>query len=359
MKNASESDNEKDRSFDDLFQYAESLGFGELHMKLDKKTGLSAIIAMHSTKLGPAIGGCRCIRYDSVKDAIRDALRLAQMMTYKASISGLPHGGGKAVLIRPKEIKDREAYFEAFGSFVDELDGRYITAVDSGTSTADMDIVARKTKYVTCTQHHYAREGDPSSYTARGVLRSIQAAVKFTFDRDDIAGIHIAVQGAGHVGYQLARELHRAGAQISMCDIDEKSVQRCVEEFKVNVVNPEGIYEIPCDVFSPCALGAVLNEENIHRLKAPIVAGSANNQLARPEDGGILHERGILYAPDFLANAGGLIRVATMYDHETQQKADDKIHHIYHKLLSIFQRSRAENIPTSQIAFQLAQENLE
>ncbi len=349
---------EFDKSYDELFKYAESLGYGELHFKMDQKTGLRAIIAIHSLKLGPALGGCRCIRYSSVREAIRDALRLAQMMTYKASISGLPHGGGKSVLIQPDVIQDREAYFNSFGEFVDSLNGRYITAMDSGTSTDDMDAIAQKTSYVTCTKHHFSQEGDPSPFTAKGVLRGIEAAVRYKFNKKDIKGIRVAVQGVGHVGYNLVKGLHQRGVQLTVSDTDDELVKQCVREFKVKSIDSETIYETDCDVFSPCALGAVLNRANIQKIKAPIIAGAANNQLAQLEDGEFIHERGILYAPDFVINAGGLMQVAYTYDGEKPEKIDEQIEQLYDKLLNIFERSAQENLPTSKIAEILALENL-
>ncbi len=346
------------QDYETMFQYAQTLGFGELHMKMDQETGLQAIVAIHSTKLGPAIGGCRCISYKTTTDATRDALRLAQMMTLKAAVSELPHGGGKSVLIKPKKIENREKYFEAFGKFVDDLNGKYITAVDSGTSTDDMDAIAKKTGFVTCTKRHLSKDGDPSSFTARGVIRGIEAAVNVKFNRNDIEGIHVAIQGAGHVGYHLAKELYRKGAKITMCDLNSEALELCVDEFKVKTVKPNSIFKVDCDVFSPCALGGALNKNNIKKLKAAIVAGSANNQLEKAKDGILLHKQGILYAPDFVINAGGLIRVATTYDHESPDKADHQIHCIYDKIKEILERSNSDDIPASVIAVKLANEYL-
>lgn len=343
--------------FDSLCRYAEFLNFGDVHIKFDHATGLRAIIAIHNLKRGPAIGGCRLIPYTTTDDALEDALRLAYMMSYKAAINNLPHGGAKAVLMLPKVIKNREAYLEAFGRFVNELGGRYITAVDSGTSPKDMDIIARQTKFVTCTTGS-GNSGDPSPQTAFGVFRAIEAAVKFKLNKDNLNGVHVAIQGVGNVGYYLAKELHARGAQLTVCDVNRTNLQRVVDEFGVQVCEPEAIYDIDADVFSPCALGAVLNLEHIKRLKIGIVAGSANNQLAHHQHGVALHERGILYAPDFLINAGGLIHVAVIYDHATAQQAREQISKIYDTLMIIFAKAKQENRPTNEIAEAMALERL-
>jgi leucine dehydrogenase len=338
---------------DSLFRYAEVLNFGDVHVKFDPKTGLRAIVAIHNLKLGPAIGGCRFVHYDNTDAAIEDALRLGYMMSYKAAVSNLPHGGAKAVIMKPKIIKDRTALLRSFGDFVNDLGGRYITAMDSGTSEADMDIIAERTKFVTCTSASGAG-GDPSPTTAFGVRRSIEAAVKFKLGRDNIEGVHVTIQGAGHVGYYLAKELHALGARMTICDINPKSIQRCVDEFGVSVCGVNEIYDIEADVFAPCALGKVLNLETIKRLKVGIVAGSANNQLAHQNYGTLLHERGILYAPDFVANAGGLIYVAAVYDHGSFDQAHQQVSDIYHTLMPIFERSITESVATNKIAEQIA-----
>lgn len=342
---------------DSLMRYAEFLGFGDIHTKIDEKTGLKAIVAIHNLKRGPAIGGCRMITYQTIDKAIEDALRLAYMMSYKAAINNLAHGGAKAVLIKPKVIKDREAYFEKFGEFVNELGGRYITAVDSGTSTRDMDIIARRTPFVTCTTK-LGGDSDPSPLTALGVRRAIEAAVKFKLGRDSLEGIRVAIQGVGHVGYFLAKELKERGAQLIVSDVNVKNLQQCIEEFGAEISHPEEIYDKDVDVFAPCALGAILNLNTIKRLKASIVAGSANNQLAHQHYGTLLHERGILYAPDFLINAGGLIHVAVIYDHGDLNRSLAQINNIYHTVYDIFERSAHENLATNKIAEIIARDRL-
>lgn len=345
-------------NLDEVFQYAQGLKFGELHFKMDAKTGLFAVVAIHSTKLGPAIGGTRCIPYATSQAAIIDALRLAHMMSYKAAICNLPHGGAKSVLMKPAEIKDRKAYFETFGSFVNELNGRYVAAMDSGTDVSDMDIISAKTRYVTCTTAS-GGGGDPSPFTALGVRRGIEAAVKFKLGRDNLNGIHVAIQGAGHVGYHLAKELHQLGAKLTIADIDPKHSEDCQRDFNAQIVSSDEIYRVTCDVFAPCALGAVLNANTIPFLNAPIVAGSANNQLKDLiADDRLLFERDILYAPDFLVNAGGLIQAACFYDHGNLEKAIDQIQHLYDASMNIFERAKRENKPTNHIALVIAEERL-
>jgi len=342
---------------DSLMRYAEFLGFGDIHTKIDHKTGLKAIVAIHNLKRGPAIGGCRMLTYQTIDKAVEDGLRLAHMMSFKAAINNLAHGGAKAVLIKPKVIKDREAYFEKFGEFINELGGRYITAVDSGTNPYDMDIIARKTTYVTCTSDSDGAH-DPSPLTALGVCRGLEAAVKFKLQKNDLDGVHVAIQGAGHVGYWLAKYLHEKGARLTMTDINQEVLKKCVTEFNTQVCAPDEIYGVAADVFAPCALGAIINLQTINQLKAKIVAGSANNQLAHHHFGALLHERGILYAPDFLINAGGLIHVAVIYDSGDIKKSHEQIKNIYQTVYDIFERSANENRATNEIAEQIARDRL-
>jgi len=342
---------------DRLFRYAEFLDYGDVHIKFDPETGLRAIVAIHNLNRGPAIGGCRMVHYQNTDDAIEDALRLGYMMTYKAAISNLPHGGAKAVIMKPKEIKDRKALLRAFGSFIEDLGGRYITAMDSGTNEEDMDTIAERTSYVTCTSAS-GSGGDPSPITAFGVRRGIEASVKFKLKRDNLEGVHIAIQGAGHVGYYLAKELFERGARMTMCDINPKSLDRCVKEFGVATCSIDEIYDVEADVFAPCALGSILNLHTIKRLRVPIVAGSANNQLAHHHHGVLLHERDILYAPDFVINAGGLIYVAAVYDHADFAIANQQVSDIYDTLIPIYERAAKEKIATNEVAEKIAIEKL-
>lgn len=342
-------------SSDDFLDYALSHGFGEVHFKVDPITGMKAIIAIHSTTLGPALGGCRFIEYDSTEKAIYDALRLARGMSYKAASVNLPLGGGKSVIIKPKTPYDRTAYLHAFGKFVNDLGGRYITALDSGTELADMDIIAEHTPYVASLSSHH---GDPSPSTALGILRGIQAAVAFKLGKPDVKGLHIAVQGLGHVGYLLSHFLHELGATLTVADISPLRSERAQQDFGAHVVSTEEIHRIACDVFSPCALGGIINDLTINTFQTPIIAGAANNQLAHTYHGKLLHEKGILYAPDYVINAGGLIFAASKYLHTPESQIETQINGIGTSLTHIFEQSHAKNCPTNEIADQVAQAKL-
>jgi len=342
----------------DLFEYADELDYGELHLKVDEETDLHAIVAIHNLNRGPAIGGCRFIEYDTTDDALRDAMRLARGMTYKAAISGLDHGGGKAVIVRPPELDDaqREKLFDVYGEFVDSLNGNYITCEDSGTTVGDMNVVKGQTDHVLGYSPDDGSSGDPSPVTAYGVRRGIQAAAKHQWDRDDLEGLHVAIQGVGSVGYYLARELDELGVELTVTDIDEEDVQRCVDEFGAERVAPESIFDVDCDIFAPCALGAILNDDTIPRLKCEVVAGASNNQLAKPHHGAQLMERGILYAPDYAINAGGLINVAQEFEGYDREAAMTKTKEIYDTMLAIFERAERDGRPTHQVADEIAEE---
>jgi leucine dehydrogenase len=339
---------------DDFFEYASAHGFGDLHIKVDPATGMQAIIAIHNTKLGPALGGCRFIEYANPFLALYDAMRLARGMSYKAASVNLPLGGGKAVIIKPKTAFDRSAYFDKFGQFVNELGGRYITALDSGTQLSDMDRLAQYTPYVASLSSH----GDPSPATAKGILRGIQAAVLFQLDKHSVEGLHIAIQGLGHVGYALASYLHELGARLTVADVNPDAVEKAVRVFNASSVSTDAIHRVPCDVFAPCALGAILNDTSISELQTSIIAGAANNQLAHTHHGQKLHDKGILYAPDYVINAGGLIFAASKYMHASTTEYQERAEHIYSSLLDIFTMSRKKNRPTSDVADELAQEKL-
>jgi leucine dehydrogenase len=342
----------------DVFDKLGGYDFGEVHFKLDKATQLRAIVAIHDTRLGPALGGCRFIEYDSPDDAFIDALRLARGMTYKAALAGLPHGGGKSVIIRPKQHFDRVALFKAFGRFIEDLRGHYITAEDSGTGLEDMEIVRTQTKHVTGIDPSHGGSGDPSPFTALGVRRGIEACVKQKLGRDSLEGIHVAVQGVGHVGYYLCKELHGAGATISVADVDPLKAERAVREFGATIVPLERIASIPCDVYAPCALGSALNDDTIPGLKATIVAGAANNQLAEPRHGDDLHARGIVYAPDYAINAGGLVNVAQEVLGYDAKISRDKTLKIYDTIFEIAERSKKLNAPTYRVADIIVEEKL-
>ena len=345
-------------SHDTLMRYAKILGFGQIHTKIDSELGLHAIIAIHNTDLGPAIGGTRFIHYPSTSLALYDALRLAYHMTLKAAISDLAHGGAKAVLVKPKDLKNRRAYLRSYGDFVHQMDGQYITAVDVGTNEEDMDIIAERTPYVFGASRVYAQQKDPSLFTAQGVLRGIQAAVKFKLKRDDLEGLHVAVQGAGHVGYLLAKLLTQRGAKITIADPKPELTQHCAVKFNARIVQLDEIYDVPCDIFSPCALGGIINLDTIRRLKASIIAGSANTQLAHHKYDYLLRDKGILYVPDFVINSGGLIYAAMVYDYQDPNMAISKIDQLYSTLLDIFARSEQTNVPTHTVAVQMSEEKL-
>lgn len=340
---------------DDFLDYALSHGFGELHCKVDNDTGMKTIVAIHSTKLGPALGGCRFIPYADTTSALYDAMRLARGMSYKAALANLPLGGGKAVIIQPTHAYDRTGYLTKFGRFINELGGRYITALDSGTELADMDIIAEQTPYVASLSKH---NGDPSPFTAKGVFRGIEAAVAFQLGKNHLSGLRIAIQGIGHVGYALARNLHEAGAILTVADVDPQHVERAAREFGATIVASEDIHKVPCDVFAPCALGAIINDLSINQLQTTIIAGAANNQLAHTYHGQRLHEKGILYATDYVINAGGLIYAASKYLHTHEDEIDAQIDGIGQTLHQIFSRSVKENLPPSDIADAIAKEKL-
>ena len=339
----------------EIFKQAEKLGFGELHFKIDPETQLFVIVAIHNLSRGPALGGCRWLPYESMNDAIYDALRLARGMTFKSAISHLPHGGGKAVILRPKDpIVDKEKYFKAYAEFINTLGGIYITAADSGTTPAEMDIISKYTKYVTST----TPIGNPAIYTAHGVLKSIQAAVKVKLNKDSLKKLHITIQGVGQVGYHLAKLCHELGATLTVADTNPALTQRCQQEFNAQVVDTDIIHTVKSDVFAPCALGGILNHQTISHIHSPIIAGSANNQLAEINDGHLLHRLGILYAPDFVANAGGVIQASAKYYGETEDQLMKKIDHIYDTCMTIFDRSIKNHKSTSDIADELALEIL-
>jgi leucine dehydrogenase len=321
----------------------------------DAASGYHGIIAVHSTALGPAVGGTRFWNYASEEDALTDALRLSHGMTYKNALAGLPLGGGKSIIIGDNKTRNREALLRAHGRFVDTLKGRYITAEDVGTSPADMEIVRAETQYVAGL---LGRSGDPSPFTARGVFRAIQASAKFLWNRDELAGVMVALQGCGHVGYNLAKLLHEAGAKLVASDVDEQNLSRVVEEFGAQMVHPNEIFSVDAAVFAPCALGGVINDRTIPELKVQIVAGAANNQLLEERHGEMLRERNILYAPDYVANAGGVFNGTRELLGWKPEDALRKIDEIYDTTLRIFESAEAEGLTTNKAADRLAEERL-
>ena len=326
----------------------------------DARTGLRAIIAIHSTTLGPAAGGCRMRPYATTAEAVADVLRLSRGMSYKNAMAGLALGGGKAVIMGDSRKAKTAELFEAFGRLVDSLGGRYVTAEDVGTTITDMSNVARATRYVAGLGTAPGRAGgDPGPKTALGVHLGIKAAVKFRLGRSDLKGVKVAIQGLGGVGQHLCGLLAAEGAELFVADVQAAAVQRAQEQFKAHPVAVEEVLALDVDVLSPCALGAVLNSKSIPGLRARIVAGAANNQLAQDGDGAALQAAGVLYAPDYIINAGGIISVSREYQggaSEAQVIAD--IQAIPARLTEIFERARRENRPTNQVADQMARERL-
>lgn len=318
----------------------------------DAPTGLRAIIAIHSTALGPAAGGCRLWNYESDDAALHDALRLSQGMSYKNAMAGLKFGGGKAVIIKTPDFDGSDALYEKFGEFVDKLNGDYITAEDVGMSVAIMEKIARQTTHVTGLPPKAGHAGgDPSPKTAFGVFTGIQAAVRFKLGRDDLDGLTIAVQGVGHVGYYLCQRLFEAGATLIVADIDDERANRACDEFGATAVSFDEILYQDADVIAPCALGAVLNEQSIPKLRASIVAGGANNQLETHADGQRLSVAGILYAPDYVINGGGIINVACEYFGDVDDdEVFEQVAAIGPRLTGIFEEAAQSGKPTNVIA---------
>ncbi len=314
--------------------------------------GYKGIIAIHDTTMGPALGGTRFWSYESEADAVVDALRLSRGMTYKAAITGLNLGGGKSVIIGDNKVKDREMIFRAHGRAVDSLKGRYITAEDVGTSPDDMEFVHMETEHVVGV---LGGSGDPSPVTAYGVYRGIKACAAFRYGSDSLAGKHIAVQGVGHVGYYLCEDLAAEGAKLTVTDLDEDRVQRVVEDFGATAVEHDAIYAVDADIFAPCALGAVVNDDTLEGFKFDIVAGAANNQLARSHHGDALEKKNILYAPDYVINAGGLINVYGELNDWSPERSKRKAGDIYNTLLRIFARAKSDGVPTSVAADRVAE----
>lgn len=348
----------REHRYKTLTRYARMLRFGEIHTKIDPNTGLHAIIAVHNTKLGPAIGGCRFYPYASPEIALQDAIRLAYGMTLKAAGCGLPHGGAKAVIIKPKGNFDRKAIFHSFGDFVHELNGRYITAVDVGSTLNDMQVISERTPFVTSVSPSGVIADDPSLSTAQGVFRAIQAAVKFKFNKDNCSGIRVAVQGVGRVGHALIQQLVNDGAIVTISDVNADAVAACQKELKVAAVSPDQIEKIDCDIFSPCALGGTITLDFIHQTKAKIIAGAANNQLAHHNNPHAMLSKGIIYLPDFLINSGGLIHVAMEYTYQDLSKAGQKVDNIREIVMTMLERAAATGKTTNQVAEEMAFERL-
>lgn len=339
-----------------FFDSIQSLGHEQVVVCHDKASGYKGIIAIHDTTLGPALGGTRVWNYATDDEALFDVLRLSRGMTYKNAVAGLNLGGGKAVIIADNATANRELIFRAHGRFVESLGGRYVTAEDVGTSPADMDYVHMETDYVAGLA---SKSGDPSPVTAHGVFRSIEASAKWRWGSASLTGKTVIVQGIGHVGYYLCKELHEAGAKLVVADIRKEAVDRVVKEFGARATTDDAVFGEKADIFAPCALGAILNDETIPRLKVEIVCGGANNQLLDPvKHGDALAKRNVLYAPDFVANAGGVINVYGELAGWSRERALRKADEIYETVLGVYGIAKEQGIHTYEAADRLAERRL-
>ncbi|MCY8000085.1 branched-chain amino acid dehydrogenase [Bacillus haynesii] len=343
----------------ELFRYMEQYDYEQLVFCQDKQSGLKAIIAIHDTTLGPALGGTRMWTYESEEAAIEDALRLARGMTYKNAAAGLNLGGGKTVIIGDPRKDKNEEMFRAFGRYIQGLNGRYITAEDVGTTVEDMDIIHDETDFVTGISPAFGSSGNPSPVTAYGVYKGMKAAAKAAFGTDSLEGKTVAVQGVGNVAYNLCRHLHEEGAKLIVTDINKEAVERAVAEFGARAVDPDDIYSQECDIYAPCALGATINDDTIPHLKAKVIAGAANNQLKETRHGDRIHDMGIVYAPDYVINAGGVINVADELYGYNSERALKKVEGIYGNIERVLEISKRDRIPTYLAADRLAEERIE
>lgn len=343
----------------EIFKYLEKYDYEQVVFCQDKTSGLKAIIAIHDTTLGPALGGARMWSYASEEQAIEDALRLARGMTYKNAAAGLNLGGGKTVIIGDPFKDKNEEMFRALGRFIQGLNGRYITAEDVGTTVTDMDLIHEETDYVTGISPSFGSSGNPSPVTAYGVYLGMKAAAKEAFGTDSLQDRTIAVQGLGNVAYTLCEYLYNEGAKLVVTDINKNAVERVVNDFNAVAVDPGDIYSQDVDIFAPCALGAIINDETIPQLKAKVIAGSANNQLKDSAHGDLIHEMGIVYAPDYVINAGGVINVADELYGYNRERAMKRVEAIYDSISKIFEISKRDKIPTYLAANRLAEERIE
>ena len=340
---------------DGLFELIGEHHHEQVSVWSDRDAGYKGIIAIHNTALGPALGGTRMWTYQTDLDALVDVLRLSRGMTYKAALAGLNLGGGKSVILGDPNAVNREPIFRAHGRHVESLAGRYITAEDVGTSTADMEFIRQETSHVVGLA---GRSGDPSPVTALGVYRGMKACAKVAYGSDSLGGKTVTVQGTGHVGYYLCRHLHEEGAKMIVSDIDNDKVQRVVDEFGAVPVAPRDIYGAKADIFAPCALGAVVNDDTIEQLQVDIIAGAANNQLQDERHGDMLAEQGVIYAPDYAINAGGLINVNAEVEGWSLERSHQKAEEIYETILRVLQLASEQGIPTYRAADRLAEQRI-
>jgi len=337
-----------------MFQVIGHPSVEKLYQFNDSGTELRGYIAIHNSKLGPALGGTRCVKYESDMAALRDAIRLSQSMSYKAALAGIAHGGGKAVLLEPDCIKDRKAYFRKYGEYLQKLGGSFITTVDSGTSPIDIEYISLTSEYVTNTSR---KIGDPSPYTALGVLLSIKAAIAHKLGKPSLKGVRVAVQGLGHVGEPLARRLKQEGAELIVSDTNQQQAMRIASELDAKYVAPEQIYQQECDVFCPCALGGALNIRSVQQLTCSIIAGAANNQLDSADIPYLLQARGICYVPDYVVNAGGLIAVDEYTNNlgSAESTINKRVGSISALVEQILEQAQQQSLPPALVADQRAE----
>ena len=333
-------------------------GYEEVVFFHDPPSGLRAIVAIHSTLLGPSLGGTRYYPFGSEEEALHDVLRLARGMTYKAAVTGLDLGGGKAVILGDPKRDKSEELLRAYGRFIDTLGGRYITAEDVGTTRDDMDLIRRETRWVTGVSERLGGSGDPSPVTSWGVFNGLKACAEEAFGAPTLEGLRVAVQGVGKVGYHLAKHLVEAGAVVTVSDVDVDNAARAVKDLGVETVEPAKAHAVECDIFAPCALGGIIRDDTIPELKCKVVAGAANNQLERQEHGEVLADLGILYAPDFVINAGGLINVEDELRGYDRNRAMKRVEGIYKQLQHIFTMSRERSLSTARAANEYAEDRI-
>ncbi len=343
-----------------IFDRLSAEGFREVVFCNDNDAGLRAIIAIHDTTLGPALGGVRMRPFATEEEALVDVLRLARGMTYKAAISGVDLGGGKSVIIGDSRTAKSEVLLEAMGRFIHDMGGRYIAGQDIGTDSHDMAVIRRETPHVACVPKDAGGAGDPSFATAFGVTAGIRAVLKVTTGDDALSGRHVAIQGVGHVGYFVAKYCHEAGAKLTVTDVARDTVQRAANEFSATVIPPEEIYQVDCDIFAPCSVGAVVNDATIPRLRCKGIAGAANNVLAEPRHGYALMEREIVYGPDYLVNSGGLIRCQEEVrgGEVDDEKVLAKVSRIYDQTLEVIRTAEEQGISPADAADRMAEERI-
>ena len=343
-----------------VLEYMERYGHEQLSVYTDPGAGLRAFISIHDTTLGPALGGVRVWPYATEDEAVMDALRLGRAMTYKSAAAGLPFGGGKGVIMADPRQDKTEALMRAFGQFVDTLGGRYLTTEDVGMSPLDLEWIAQETEYVTGLPLSRGGSGETSQMTGYGLYQGMKACAKEVWGTDSLKGREIAIQGFGHVAGALSRHLLEEQARLVVTDINEDALERAGKQQGIEVVGPEEIYDVECDIFSPCALGGVLNSDTIPRLKGKIVCGGANNQLLTEEDGEALQRRGILYAPDYIVNAGGVINISFEVDTSySEEAATEKTARIYNTMEQVISTAKSQKITTAQAADRLAEQRIE